>query len=456
MLGLLAIETRQLLATRMAQLCLAILALMLAIAIGNGRALLDGQIAIRTAAAAEAVEARAGLSEQVAKGLPPAEAVLLPVRVRDGLISAPPPLADVTAGRVATEPVAASITIRSRADNLFRRPSLENPESLARGSLDMAFVAIVAAPLLLIALGHGLFSADRDSGAARLVLAQAGGLGPLLLARSLPRLALVILPILLALALLLATGPDLPGRGAAAASWAGVAIALLAAWWGVILWVNSRNLGANGSAADTAALALVSAWALLTLILPVLVAANVQWLHPAPSRLAEVGAVRAAEIAASTEWETDHPEVAASEAEARRASVARAASVNAKVDDAVAPVSALFGQALAAQQHASAILAWAVPPLLASQAMADASGTGLAGALSFRAEGTAHLARFKAALGIVIADDGLLTPARLAAMPRFIAPDPTRTALPAILWLALLAALLTGLAARNFSRIELA
>jgi ABC-2 type transport system permease protein len=314
----------------------------------------------------------------------------------------------------------------------------------------MAFVAVVVAPLLLVALGHGLFSADRDSGAARLVLAQAGGLGPLLVARSVPRLALVAGPILLALALLLLTGPALPGRAVAAANWAGIALALIAAWWGAILWVNSRNVGA-----DTAALVLVSAWALFTLVLPVLVAASAHWLHPAPSRLAEVAAVRAAEIAASTEWETDHPEMAASEAEARRASVARTAGVNARIEAVVAPVSARFAQALAAQQQATAALAWGVPPLLASQAMADVSGTGPAAALAFRTEAAAHLARFKSALGAVIDDDGLLTPARLASMPRFVPPQPGRTALPVILWLSLLAGLLAGCAARNFRRIEL-
>ena len=93
MRALLAFESRQLLASRMAQLCLAVLALMLASAMANGRALLDGQIATRAAAAAEANEARTKLAEQVAKELPPAEAVLLPVRVREGLVSAVPPLA---------------------------------------------------------------------------------------------------------------------------------------------------------------------------------------------------------------------------------------------------------------------------------------------------------------------------------------------------------------------------
>ena len=228
-------------------------------------------------------------------------------------------------------------------------------------------------------------------------------------------------------------------------------MALLAAWWGAILWVNSRDVGA-----DTAALALVSAWALFTLVLPVLVAASVQWQHPAPSRLAEVAAVRAAEIAASTEWENDHPEVAASEAAERRASVARAAGISARVEAAVAPVSARFAKALTAQQQASSALAWAVPPLLASRAMADTGGTGLAGALAFRVEAVAHLARFKTALGAIIASDGVVTPERLATMPQFRPPMPTRSAIPATLWLAALAALFAGMAARNFARVQLA
>jgi hypothetical protein len=97
-----------------------------------------------------------------------------------------------------------------------------------------------------------------------------------------------------------------------------------------------------------------------------------------------------------------------------------------------------------------------VPPLLASRAMADTGGTGLAGALAFRVEAVAHLARFKAALGAIIAGDGVVTPERLATMPQFRPPMPTRNAIPATLWLAALAALFAGMAARNFARVQLA
>lgn len=329
-MGLLGIETRLLLRSRLALLVLALLIAVVALAVANGRALLAEQITARAAATAEIVEANAKLQEQLAKGLPPEEAVLLPLRVRTPVIAPLPPLVDASAGRASFEPNSATAGLRARADTMFRRTSLENPERLARGQLDLGFVAVVIAPLMLIALGAGLFTADRDSGAARLVLAQAGSVGALLVARSLPRLALVALPILVGLLILLLTGPDIPGRAAAALFWALIAMLSLAAWWAAVLLVNSLRI-----TAETAALGLVGLWALLTLVMPALIAANAQLIHPAPSRFAEIAAARSAEINASTAWETDHPDLASGEVASRRASVARGAGINARVEAAV-------------------------------------------------------------------------------------------------------------------------
>jgi ABC-2 type transport system permease protein len=452
MIGLIAIETRLLLRSKLALMVLALLSAVLALAVANGRALLTEQMTARAAAAAEIAEATAKLQEQLAKGPPLEEAVLLPTRVRTPIVAPLPPLVDASAGRAAFEPNTATAGLRARADTMFRRTSLENPERLARGQLDLGFVAVVIAPLMLIALGAGLFSADRDSGAARLVLAQAGSVGALLVARSVPRLALVAVPILLALRVLLLAGPDVPGRAQAALLWALIALASLAVWWAAVLLVNSLNI-----TAETAALGLVGLWALFTLVMPALITANAQLVHPAPSRFAEIAAARSAEINASLAWETDHPDLASDKVEARRASVARGVSINDKVEAAVAPVSQRFGEALAAQQALASRLAFLSPPLLASDAMANASGTDLAAAKAFRAAAARHLAEVKASLGAVIAGDGLLTPERLAGLPRFEPPRPDNSAaLPALLWLGLLALLLAGLAARNFARVELA
>ncbi len=450
MTGLIALETRLLLRSRLALLVLALLVAVLALAVANGRALLAEQIAARSAAAAEIAEASNKLQEQLAKGAPPEEAVFLPLRVRTAVIAQLPPLVDASAGRAPFEASTATGGLRARADTMFRRTSLENPERLARGQLDLGFVAVVIAPLMLIALGAGLFTADRDSGAARLVLAQAGGVGTLLLARSLPRLAVVTLPILLALLLLLLTGPDLPGRMQAALIWALIALASLAAWWAAVLLVNSLKI-----TSETAALGLVALWALFTLVMPALIAANAQLVHPAPSRFAEIAAARSAEINASTTWETDHPDLASGEAEARRASVARMVGINARVEAAVTPVSARFAEALAAQQALASRLAFLSPPLIASDAMARASGTDLAASQAYRAAAASHLAEVKASLGAVIAGDGNLTTQRLAALPGFTPPPASAPPWPALAWLLALAGLATLAAVRRYSAITL-
>ena len=450
MIGLIAIETRLLLRSRLALLVLALLIAVLALAVANGRALLAEQIAARDAATAEIAEAAARLQAQLAKGVPPEEAVLLPMRVRTPIIAPLPPLVDASAGRASFEPSTASAGLRARADTMFRRTSLENPERLTRGQLDLGFVAVVIAPLMLIALGAGLFTSDRDSGAARLVLAQAGSVGALLVARSLPRLALVALPILVALLFLLLTGPDIPGRVEAALQWAVIALASLAAWWAAVLLVNSLKI-----TAETAALGLVGLWALLTLVMPALIAANAQLIHPAPSRFAEIAAARSAEINASTAWETDHPDLASGEVESRRASVARSVGINSKVEAAVAPVSARFAEALTAQQELASRLAFLSPPLIASDAMAGASGTGLAASQAWRAAAADHLAEVKARLGEVIAGDGNLTASRLAALPEFTPPPASAPPWPALAWLLAVAAGACLAAVRRYRAITL-
>ncbi len=450
MMGLIALEIRLLLRSRLALMVLALLIAVLALAVANGRALLAEQMAARAAAATEIAEADAKLQEQIAKGMPPALAVLLPLLVRTPIIAPLPPLVDASAGRAPFEPNSASAGLRARTDTMFRRTSLENPERLARGQLDLGFVAVVIAPLMLIALGAGLFTADRDSGAARLVLAQAGSVGGLLAARSLPRLALVSVPILTALLVLLLTGPDVPGRAEAAVVWALIALLSLAVWWAAVLLVNSLKI-----TAETAALALVGLWALLTLVMPALIAANVQLLHPAPSRFAEIAAARSAEINASTAWETDHPDLASGEVDARRASVARGVGINAKVEAAVAPVSIRFSEALAAQQALASRLALLSPPLIASDAMAHASGTDLVAAQAYRTAAVHYLAEVKTSLDAVIAGDRLLTTEQLTALPQFAPPARRSPPWTALAWLLVLASGAGLAAVRRYRTIRL-
>lgn len=450
MLRLIALETRLLWRDVVAVVVLLAIVTASVLALANGRSLLDAQQAGRATVAAEATKADHSMAEKLAKPMEPVDAVYLPFRINMSVVAPLPPLIDATAGRARFDPYATTANLRARADTMFKRTQLGNPELLARGSLDLGFVAIIVAPLLLIGLGHGVFVADRDSGTARLVLAQAGGPGKLLLARSLPRLALVVVPLLLALGWLLLTGPDVPGRTAAALSWGLVVILYLALWWTIILFVNSLRMSA-----ETAALALVSAWALVSLVLPALITAIAQIAHPPPSRFEQIAAARAAEIAATTQWDNDHKQSPEGDVAGALADLRRSIAIANTVEGAVAPINARFDDKLEQQQKIVSTLSLLSPAEIAADALAASAGTDSAAALTFRRSTATYLQALKAPL-IEQADTGsTITAAGYAALPRYAPPPPQPAPLLAMLYLAALATAIGAMAARRFARISL-
>jgi len=411
---LILLELRQLLRDGSALIILALLCIACAVALFSGRALLQQHVDARALAQTSVAEARAQMARQVAQEAAPSAAVLYPFRVREGIIAPPPLLIDFSAGRARFENYAAEVSLRSRADTLFKRPQLTNPELSVRGTFDLGFVAVVIAPLLLIGLGYGLFSADRDSGAARLVLVQAGSPVHLIIARSVPRFLLVALPLVLTALLLLALGPEQAERMAAAGLWLFMALLLLLLWWLVIVLVNT--LRAN---AETTALGLVAAWAFFTLVLPPLIAAGAQLLHPPPSRFEQIALARAAEVQATSAYENDHADLAEDAFEERLASLRKSVSIGQAVESAVAPLSARFDQQLRRQQALERSLAWLSPPLLASEAMISLAGTGVAQSADFRRASADYLSKLKADLGGFIDQGEIMRAEDLASLPQF-------------------------------------
>lgn len=447
--SLLALESRFLWRSRLALAVLAVLVAAIGLALANGRALLAAQQASRAAATAELAEADTRLRAGIAKGLPLADAVMLPIRVRLPVIAPLPPLIDASAGQAVLMADAGAASLRTRADTLFGRSSLENPELLMRGGLDLGFVVLVVAPLLLVALGHGMIPADRDSGALRLVLAQGGGIGRLLLARSLPRLALVLGPVLLALLWLGLSGPDLPGRAGALLWWGLIAVASLILWWALVLLVNSLR-----ASADAAALALVALWALFTLVLPALLTALVSLALPLPSRYAVIAQARAAEVAATAAWDNDHAEASSDEVASRRAALARTVEVTGKVAAATAPIIADHARRRAGRQAILDQLALIAPPMLAAQALAQAAGSDAGSVAAFQSAASAHAGQVRARLAALAARPAPMGSADLDHLPRFTPPAPAAPPRAALAWLLALAGLAGLAAARNLNRLQ--
>lgn len=450
MLALITLEVRLLIRERMAGILLAITIAACALAFVNGRVLLGQQLAGRAASAAEDAKTDSAFREKLGKPTKIEDAILYPLRVKLPLAAPLPPLVDFTAGRAAFENYSTTITLRSRVDTLFRRTQLDNPEMTMRGAFDLGFVVIVVAPLLLIGLGYGLFAADRDSGAARLMLAQAGTPLRLLVVRSVPRLALVLTPILLTALALLAAGPAIVGRETAALAWLAISAILLLFWWSVVLLINSLRV-----TAETAALALVGAWALATLVLPPLIAAIAHIAYPPPSRFDEIATARAVEVASTTAYENDHADLASEDVAGRLASARKTYAIGRSVGAATAPVSEAFDAQLARQQRVSRTLTWASPSLVAAEALAAVAGTDGPTWLGFRQATAAYLADVKGRLGGFIERGAIMTGADYAALPRFAwQPRPERAG-TALLILLLLTLGIGGIAVARFRHVRL-
>ena len=448
MLQLIAFELRIVLRDRAALCLLAVLAGALALACLSGAGLMESQIEGRAAAATRQSEAAAQWAERMADAeLAPEEAILSPYRLRQILIAPLPPLADFSAGRAPIDPYSATVTMRTSPETLFQRSGLENPELLARGGIDLGFVVIVLAPLVLIGLLYGLFAADRDSGIARLITAQAGSPVRLIGARIVPRLALVLLPIAAATLALLLTGPEIPGRWSAAGLWLLVAALFLLLWAACGAWINSLDIGA-----ETAAFTLVALWALVTLVLPAAFAAMVEASYPPPSRFAQIAAARAAEIASSEAYENDHPEIASGEFEGRLASIRKTWDVAQKVEAATAPINRRFAAQRAAQQRFAQGLSWASPALIAKRALERAAGTDAAAGEAFRAASEAYLAAFRAYGGGFVERGAIMAAADAARLPRFSWPSARSRPWAEIAAILALAATVLVLALRRFAR----
>jgi ABC-2 type transport system permease protein len=233
-------------------------------------------------------------------------------------------------------------------------------------------------------------------------------------------------------------------------NWALIMLLYLGLWWAIILLVNSVRI-----TAETAALALVSAWALLVLVLPALITAAAQILYPPPSRYEQIGASRAAEIAATKAWDNDHKQAPDGDVAGALADLGRSLAINASIEAAVSPVSRQFDAQLLQQQRLIGALSFLSPARVAADAMAASAGTGSDAAIAFRQSISAYLAALKQPIATMAAEGQALTLASYGSLPRYTPPAPSPVPLPALLYLAAGLLLVAVLAARRFASLRL-
>ncbi len=325
---------------------------------------------------------------------------------------------------------------------------LANPLPRLFGSFDPAFVLLYLLPLFVIALNYGLLADERETGILALVLAQPVSPRRLLFLRVCFRWVTAVTAAVGALVAALAmAGANLAARPAALFAPA-LLIGLYTAFWLLLCWwVNTvaRN-------PRQCAVALVGIWALLLLVVP----ATAQWfgavVHPPPSQIEAITALRRAAAEAGerdreilAQFYQDHPELVADRSDAYQQHQAtfawyqRMLAVFEAVQAASAPLEAAHAEQVARRMAFERRLALVSPAVIVGEAFDQLAGTS-----------RAHFARYQAAVddfadqfrGFFVAKafrEEVMLSSDLARLPRFhMAPVRIDAAVwRAIVWLLL-------------------
>lgn len=381
-----------------------------------------------------------------------------------GLIVLPPaPLADIAVGRSDLDPRVAEASTFGQTHTLFSNYQIGSPLALALGRFDLAFFVQVLLPLLVVALGYGLFAEERERGLDRVLAVQGVSARRLLLARVLARAVLVLGPLLAVLAVLFFLDDAALGAPAQRAARFALAALLIvgyaAFWWALAAWIGTWRLREGQTL-----LVLLSAWVLLVLVLPAVAGLIARDAHRAPSRFELIAAARAQEIAGTLrseallgEYAHDHPDMDAAAAANLPGWAKSVFVVSRQVDAEVAPVVARFDAALAAQQRLVERWQYASPALIVQRGLMTAAGTDERRQAAFRDQAQAYFQHFREHTGAMMLDGETLNAQNLATMPRFAFAEPplaatTRMLVAPLAALWLLAALLLVLALRRAGR----
>jgi ABC-2 type transport system permease protein len=288
----------------------------------------------------------------------------------------PTPLLPLSTGQAGLVSAQQPVSLESRAV-LLSEGELTPPRRLATGSLDISFVVVFLAPLLVIALGHGVPSWERQHGLLRLLLMQQPRLNGWIALRHGIRFAVVLSPLLLAgLAVTLLNGAGVAGLVRLVA-WS-LVVALYLGFWAVLV----SAVAARSRGADQSLLVLAGCWLLLVVVLPSTINAVVELRYPVPQRIVYVDALRDATDEARAQgsqiladYLEDHPEMAAGSVDPRNFFAQRFV-VQQRVEAGMQPLAADFREQREARLRSLRWLRFLSPAILAAEGLEEAAGTG--------------------------------------------------------------------------------
>lgn len=268
---------------------------------------------------------------------------------------------------------------------------LTNPVQLLFGNFDLAFVCLYLLPLLVLAFTYNLLSSEKEQGSLRLTLAQPVSLYQWLFAKMMVRyiimIAVVWISILVALAI---AQPSILSHASDV-----VKLLLLITVYVFFWFLMALVINAFGKSSGTNAVAMISVWVVLVLLVPAVIGQLANSLYPIPSRINMINEMRVAQAEAEKEadkilesYYRDHPELARPDTAVKNQYdfYLKYFASQDKVRNAIRPVIDQYQSRLKQQQEWISTLRFLSPTLVVQNSMNDLAGTSTQHYNAYRAQ----------------------------------------------------------------------
>jgi ABC-2 type transport system permease protein len=308
---------------------------------------------------------------------------LLLYYARFALIYDLPPIAALAIGQRDINPSIQSITIRAVEGQKYDA-EITNPSNLHIGNIDFSFVLIALFPLLIIVFTYNLVSEQQESGTWKMVSVHTKSrlkfLLKLLMVRLLPITALVIVSLLVA-----AFALDIP-LDITLLVYGSAAVSYILVWFAICFCVISFQRSSNFNA-----VALLSIWLSLVLVIPALINNYLVNRYPVPEAFATAIKQR---NGYHDKWDTDrnqtmqmfyahYPQYQKYQLPDKPFSWLWYYAMQQMGDDEAAVDARMMSEKLHSREMASAKISYFVPTLHMQQQLNRIAHTGLSNHLKF-------------------------------------------------------------------------
>ncbi len=345
------------------------------------------------------------------------------------------PLAALSVGQSDLLPNYYRISYLSKVQFMYDT-EIENPWNLLSGHFDLSFVIVFVLPLLVIALGYNMLSAEREQGTLRMLCSQPISIASVITGKLLVRLlAVLAIAIPLPLVAILVLHPETLGQEQffLMLSWAALVACYALFWFALAALVNVAGLSSSANA-----LIMIAVWTVLVLIVPVVLNLAVNVISPAPSRTELASRTRVVTADALLEYENlysaDYRYASDPEAmKVKDGQIEVPARMRAfflakqRVDERIEPLLGQFDAQLLKQQRLVDVLGFLSPAILVNEALNGIAGTDSRRFLAFKSQTETFHNSWREHFAPRIKDDLAVTADDLAALPQWrwseVSPD---------------------------------